>query len=64
MQQLETLLALKVPISSIATKFGVSRHLVYNAIKDYGIEHERFTRQSQNEIEGAVTATKQRHPNA
>jgi hypothetical protein len=53
-----------VPISSIATKFGVSRHLVYNAITDYGIEHERFTRQSPDEIESAVTATKQSHPNA
>ena len=43
---------------------GVSRHLVYNAISDYGIDHERFTGHSLDEIERAVTATKQRHPNA
>ena len=58
------MLALKVPISSIAKKFGVSRHLAYNAIKDYEIEHERFTQHSQGETESAITAAKQRYPNA
>ena len=42
----------------------MSRHLVYNAIREYGIPHERFTRHSQEEIENAVSLAKQNHPNA
>ena len=42
----------------------MSRHLVYNAISEYGLESGKFTQESQGEIENAVIATKQRHPNA
>lgn len=63
-RQLENLLKLKVPISAIAREFNVSRHLVYKAIREYQIEYNKFTPESQPEIETAVLASKQQHANA
>ena len=62
--QLENFLKLKNPIAAIAREFDVSRHLIYKAIQEYQIEYEKFTSESQPEIETAVVASKQQHANA
>ena len=57
-------LKLRIPIAAIAREFDVSRHLIYKAIQEYQIEYEKFTSESQPEIETAVVASKQQHANA
>ena len=61
---LEQLLNLNVPIKDIAEQFGVSRPVVYKAIKDFGINYERFSELSESDVQHEVHVIKQDHPNA
>ena len=61
---LEQLLNLNVPIKDIAEQLGVSRPVVYKAIKDFGINYERFSRLSESDVEHEVRVIKQDHPNS
>ena len=61
---LERLLNLNLPIKDIAEQFGVSRPVVYKAIKDFGIHYQRFSGLSETDILHEVHVIKQSHPNA
>lgn len=61
---LETMLTLRVPVVKIAEQLHVSRSVVYKAIREYGIDYQRFSGISQTDIERAVVAVKGQHPNA
>ncbi len=58
------LLNLNLPIKDVAEQFGVSRPVVYKAIKDFGINYKRFSELSDSEIQQEVQIIKQDHPNA
>ena len=61
---LETMLTLRVPVVKIAEQLHVSRNAVYKAIREYRIDYQRFSEISQTDIERAVVAVKEQHPNA
>lgn len=63
-EQLLNLLKLKIPITDISKQYGVSRLVVYNAIRQHGIDYERFTNHTTREIESAVRSISEAHPNS
>ena len=61
---LEMMLTLRVQVVKIAEQLHVLQSAVYKAIREYGIDYQRFSEISQNDIERAVIAVKEQHPNA
>ena len=58
------MLALRVPVVKIPEQLHESQSAVYKAIREYGIDYQRFSEISQTDIERAVVAVKEQHPNA
>ena len=63
-ERLENLLKLKLPISRIAREFGVSRPLIYDAMKRYGINWSKYTNLEQDSLQQKVATIKTHHANA
>ena len=61
---LEGLLRLKISVSQIAEVFQVSRPVVYKAIANYNLKQSRYSHTSEADIQHAVSAIKDNHPNA
>ena len=61
---LENLLTLKMPIADIANFFHVSRPVVYNAMREFGIEYNRFSDICDDQLKGVVNTIKEHHPRA
>lgn len=59
---LENVLRLKLPISEVADFFDVSRPVIYQAIKDFGITYNKFSDLSDSRLDALVSNVKEQHP--
>lgn len=62
---LENFIALKVPVSKMASSQGVSRQTIYNEMRRHGINYQgRFSSHNDEELKTAIINMKTNHPNA
>lgn len=53
-----------MPIADIASFFDVSRPVIYTAIREFGIDFNRFSDIADEQLQGAVASIKEHHPRA
>lgn len=62
---LENFVALRVPISKMASTLGVSRPTIYNAMRKHNINYQgRFTSHDNEQVKTAISNITAGHPNA
>ena len=57
------LLDLRVPVSTVAKRLGVSRSTLYNKMKDFGIEPPKYSNVTRADLTSRIQTIKKDHPN-
>ena len=61
---LHNLPLLKISIADVASFFDVSRPIIYNAIREFGIDYNRFSGIADDNLQEVVASIKEHHPRA